>query len=399
MLVEARPLFTPQPHPTRGPLRERIHADVAVVGAGPAGLAAALTLAEHEIDVVLLEADVLGSQGEGLGPGVALPGLGEHYDLLVGSLGREAARCWWELTLQGVQALERWLGEDCERGGLLELAVNESEFEEMKRGIRPLTEDGLQARMMSDAAATNLVSVAGNCGATYQPGALTFDPARALQKLGEQIVKRGARLFELSRVQRLGLDEGSGVVLHTERGQVETEVVLLAPGAGLSELVGPGMDRLIFPVRGQCLATAPAPARLTGTTVAVSANRGHEVYRSLPDGGILAAGINPSSGWEEKTHKLEVDRAFQGRLEQLMHERLPDTRGLEITHRWAKVYTYTADGLPLLGPQPGDIRLHLATGFAARSWSTGVGAGHMLARMLLGETVRFPQGCSPRRFL
>ncbi len=399
MLVEARPLFTPQPQPTRGPLRDKIHADVAVVGAGPSGLAAALTLAEHEVEVVLLEADVLGTQGEAMGPGVALPGLGEHYASLVTALGRPAAKAWWDLTLEGVHALERWMAEEAERGGVLELAVNDAEFDEMKRGIREMSDDGLQARMMSDGAATNLVTVAGNTGATYQPGALTFDPARALQRLGELLLAKGGKLYEMSRVTGLGLDEVSGVLLQTERGQVEAEVVLLAPGAGLAELVGPGMDRLLFPVRGQCLATAPAPARLSGTTVCVTANRGHEVYRSLPDGGILAAGINPASGWEEKTHKLELDRGFQGHLERLMHERLPDTAGLEITHRWAKIYTYTSDGLPLIGPQPGDIRLHLATGFAARSWSAGVGAGHMLARMLLGETIRFPQGCSPRRFL
>lgn len=399
MLVEARPLFTPQPQPTRGPLREKIHADVAVVGAGPSGLAAALTLADHDIEVALLEADVLGSQGEALGPGVALPGLGEHYSTLVSTLGRSAAKAWWELTLEGTQALGRWMTGECERGGVLELAINQAEFDEMQRGIREMSEDALEARMMSDAAATNLLRVDGNLGATYQPGALTFNPARALQKLGELLLARGGKLYEMSRVTRLGLDEGAGVVLHTERGQVDAEVVLLAPGAGLNELVGPGMERLLFPVRGQCLATAPAPARLSGTTVCVTANRGHEVYRSLPDGGLLAAGINPASGWGEKTHVLEVDRKFQLHLERLMGERLPDARGLEVTHRWAKIYTYTSDGLPLIGPQPGDIRLHLATGFASRSWSAGVGAGHMLARMLLGEKIRFPQGCSPRRFL
>ncbi len=398
MLVEARPLFAPRPRPTSGPLCERLHADIAIVGAGPAGLAAALTLVGHDLEVVLLEADALGAQGESLGPGVALPGLGEHYDTICSSLGQTSAHCWFDLSLEGVAALEGWL-QDFQRGGLLELAANQAEFEEMKRGIRAMTEDGFQARMMSDAAATNLVSVAGNAGATYLPGALTFDPALALQRLGELFVTRGGRLFELSRVERLGLDEGAGVVLHTDRGQVEAEVALLAPGAGLNELVGPGMDRLVFPLRGQCLATAPAPARLEGTTVVVSANRSHEIYRSLKDGGILAAGINPSSGWGEKTYKLEVDRVFQSHLEKSMHERLPESRGLEVTHRWAKVYNYTADGLPLLGPLPGDIRLHLATGFATRSWSTGVGAGQMLARMLLGETVRFPHGCSPRRFL
>ncbi|MCE7870578.1 FAD-binding oxidoreductase [bacterium CPR1] len=398
MLVEARPLFAPGPRPTSGPLCERLHADIAIVGAGPAGLAAALTLVGHDLEVVLLEAEALGAQGESLGPGVALPGLGEHYDTICNSLGQTSAHCWFDLSLEGVAALEGWL-EDSQRGGLLELAVNQAELEEMTRGIRAMTEDGFQARMMSEAAATNLVSVDGNVGATYLPGALTFDPALALQRLGGLFVARGGRLFEISRVERLGLDEGAGVVLHTERGQVEAEVALLAPGAGLNELVGPGMDRLVFPLRGQCLATAPAAARLEGSTVVVSANRSHEIYRSLKDGGFLAAGINPNSGWDEKTYKLEVDRAFQSYLEKTMHERLPETRGLEVTHRWAKIYNYTADGLPLLGPMPGDIRFHLATGFATRSWSTGVGAGQMLARMLLGETVRFPHGCSPRRFL
>ncbi|MEW6278876.1 MAG: FAD-binding oxidoreductase, partial [Candidatus Eremiobacterota bacterium] len=322
------------------------------------------------------------------------------YWLLCESVGRPAARQWWELCREGVDALAGWLGDsaDCARGGLMQLAVNQAELEEMKRGVAWLSEDGFEPRMMSDAAATNMVNVAGNLGVTYLPGALRFDPALALVRLSERLLEREGGYFEESGAVQVDLDNPPGVKVATALGLVEAEVAVLAAGHGNAALA-PEMGRRLFPLRGQCLATAPLPAGMRGATVAVTANRGHECYRSLPDGRLLVAGIHPASGYREKTETLEVDPVFQSHLERFLGERCPEASGARISNRWACVYTWSADGLPLVGPLPGHIRVYLASGFASRSWSLGVGAGRLIARMLAGETVRFPTGSSPRRFL
>ncbi|MEW6279911.1 MAG: FAD-dependent oxidoreductase, partial [Candidatus Eremiobacterota bacterium] len=72
LALEPNPPWTPPARATRGPLREKIRCDVVVIGAGPTGLAAALSLAERKVDVVLLEAGHVGHEAEGIGAGLAL---------------------------------------------------------------------------------------------------------------------------------------------------------------------------------------------------------------------------------------------------------------------------------------------------------------------------------------
>lgn len=349
------------------------------MGAGPAGLACAATLASLGISVAVVEAGRLGFDGSARGEGMALPGMAEHYFPLCEALGRPEASSWWRLAASGCQ----WLSVG-ERGGVLYGAVSEAELAEMTMGLRWLVDDGFEPRMMGAAAATNYVPIDGIEGALYLPGARVFNPAAALVSLASDL-----RVYEESPA--LSVSPGQVVCEH---GMLSCEVVVVAAGPGTGSLLGLSA---LFPLRGQIITCAPVREGPRGVTPAVACNRSHELYRRTPDGGMLVGGINPGSGWEEKTTDLVADRVFGGHLEGAARTRFPEFT--EVERLWAVIHTFTADGLPLVGPLPGHSRLHVLAGFGNRSWSLGVGAGVALGRRLAGLAAELPESSAARRLL
>src|SRR5260370_8708132 len=83
---------TARPAPETPPLDASRTADVAIVGAGYSGLAAALQLAEAGASVVVLETGEPGWGASGRNGGQVIPALKSHPDELVAMFRPEAAR-------------------------------------------------------------------------------------------------------------------------------------------------------------------------------------------------------------------------------------------------------------------------------------------------------------------
>ncbi len=178
--------------------------------------------------------------------------------------------------------------------------------------------------------------------------------------------------------------------------EVECEMVVVAAGFGGASLLNASY---IFPLRGQNFATAPVREGFRATTPAASFERGHLWLCSTSGGGVLVAGIRPDSTWSEKTSKLEVDDRFQAYMHKKASAYFWGLSEVEVLSRWSSIYTFTADGLPVIGPMPGYQRILVAAGFATCSWGLGFGAGLALAQMIAGEGNNLPPGSSPRRFM
>src|SRR5947207_8962931 len=109
-MVHALPLppslwaATARPAPETPPLDASRQADVAIVGAGYSGLAAALQLAQAGISVVVLEAGEIGHGASGRNGGQVIPGLKHDPDDLVARFGRSRG-----------EALVRLVGEAADR--------------------------------------------------------------------------------------------------------------------------------------------------------------------------------------------------------------------------------------------------------------------------------------------
>ena len=88
-------------------LQETLDVDAVVVGAGFAGLSAALELAQRGLSVVVLEADRVGSGASGRNGGQAIVGYASGQEPFEAQLGAADAQRAWDMSLQALDLMER----------------------------------------------------------------------------------------------------------------------------------------------------------------------------------------------------------------------------------------------------------------------------------------------------
>src|ERR1700712_4324631 len=87
------------------PLSGAIRCDVAIVGAGLAGLSAAIELRERGLDVVVLEAREVGWGASGRNGGQAIHGLACGQEVVEAQLGLADARRVWDMSIEALDIL------------------------------------------------------------------------------------------------------------------------------------------------------------------------------------------------------------------------------------------------------------------------------------------------------
>ena len=107
--------------------------DVAVIGGGYTGVSAARTLAQHGLDVTVLEAETLGWGASTRNGGFLLPGFKREASALLARFGLERARALYDASRESLRCVERLVveeGIDCElrRCGHVSLAYRPSHF-------------------------------------------------------------------------------------------------------------------------------------------------------------------------------------------------------------------------------------------------------------------------------
>jgi glycine/D-amino acid oxidase-like deaminating enzyme len=240
------------------PLPERT--DVAIVGGGYTGLAAARALARRGVDVTLLERHYLGWGASGRNGGFVLPGYKPDVQVLAKKFGLAAARRLFETSLEAVRFLESLIAQeaiDCDysRCGSLLLAAKPGHL----RGLR----DGqqfLQAELGYETVLLGPDDVRAELGSTRYHGGLldrgagALHPVRYLRGLAASAVRSGARIIEGVEVGRL-TRVGSKPVLETSRGVLAAGELLVATN-GYTGPLCPPLQRRVVPIGSYLIATA-----------------------------------------------------------------------------------------------------------------------------------------------
>ncbi len=381
-------LATTPAEPTRPPLAGGEHADVVVIGGGLAGVTTTLLLARAGIDVMLLEADRIGTGVSGTTTAKVSSAHGECYGPLTSRIGADTARAYGQANEHAL----RWM-RDLVRGEDLDCDWNERDAwiyttdadrtGTIEEEARTAAASGLDARR-DDAVPLPFAVAAG----LRVGGQAECHARRYVLGLADLAERSGARIRERTRVTGVGVT--SPYAITTEAGDMTASRVVVATHY-------PILDRGIFFARMSVMRSYCVAARLEGDApegMHLSIDQPSRSVRTAPldDGGTLLIvggeshepGTDPDSGrryralWEWAREHFPVEP--------------------HATYRWSAQDAVAADGLPYAGPiHPGTDGVHVITGLRKWGFTNGTAAAHVVAARLTGQEAEFGPLMDPSR--
>lgn len=378
-----------------GPEHLPERAEVVVIGGGIAGLACAYLLARASVDVLLIESRArISAAWSGRNLGILSLGLLEHPGRLASALGMEQLAKLYRFSQESLSLAQEWL--EVERSGGLWVSIMPGEEQDVVDGVAVLENLGIPVELWP-AKEVNARLGSRNLGVgRFLPEELCLDPAWAAHKLCQAALEAGARIHTLSPLE--SASEEGALTLKVAGREVRAEAMIYATNAHLQTL-DPAFEDKIYPVRFQALATAPAPP---SNGIGCRGQHGYLAWRQAPDGSLLAGGCRwavPHMEVGETDDTVVVD-LVERRIRDFIERHLPVFAYEPVVQRWSGIMGFTCDGLPLIGPVPGQSRKLVCAGFNGLGASLAFRAAQAVTNGLLrGDDPGLPSLLRPGRFL
>lgn len=367
--------------------------DVAVVGAGLAGLSAALELAARGLSVTVLEARHVGFGASGRNGGQALHGLACDMAVIEAQLGRDDARRVFDLSIEALDLMRQRIAAhaiDCEwQDGFLSVATSPRKAQALAGWAQHMAQAyGYPMTVAARDKVRDWIDSPRYHGVVHDPRSGHLHPLKYTQGMARAALAAGVRLYEATPVT--GLRQGVTVSLMTPHGRVWARQVLLAGNVYLQGLA-PTLAPRIMPVGTYIVCTEPQePAllqRLIPTRSAVcDTNVVLDYFRPTADHRMLYGG--------RVSYSAATPRDMADSLRQRMVATFPQLAGARIAHAWGGFVDITMNRAPDFGRLPPTSAGHAANVYYLQGFSghglalTGL-AGQMVAQAMTGDASRF----------
>jgi glycine/D-amino acid oxidase-like deaminating enzyme len=400
----------PEASQRRPALRGLVDADVCIVGGGYTGLWTAYYLAQAapELRIVVLESRFCGFGASGRNGGwvsALLPGPARRYgpgvDALHHAMKDTIAEIARVITTEGIDA-------DFVQGGRLSVARSPAQLERLRADVERQHEEPGGDRdtvLLDEPGLAARVRVAGALGGSWSPNCARIQPARLVRGLADAAERKGVRIHESSRVERIE----SGRVVTCE-GAVNARWIVRATEGYTAAL--PGERRTWLPMNSSMVVTAPLPASAWDEIGwQQSETLGDEAHaycyaQRTADGRIALGGrgvpyrYGSHTDLEEITPGSTAPQAAQA-LTALLHNMFPATRSVGIAHTWSGVLGVPRDWCATVGLDRGS-GFGWAGGYVGDGVTTSNLAGRTLTDLILerdtGLTALPWVGRRPRRW-
>ena len=371
-------------------LSDDIVADVVVVGAGFAGLSAAIELAQRGYKVVVLEADRVCSGASGRNGGQAIVGFASGQAPFEQQLGQADAKRAWEMSLQGLDLLDQRIAEfeiDCDRvHGYLYVAETARKARALEAEMAAMDRDyGLATEWATGANVQRYIQSPRYCAAAYERTSGHLHPLKYGLGLARAAKQLGVKIFENSPV--LDMRRAPTLTALTARGQVKASFGVLAGNCMLGEYgprVAPDITPRIMPVGTYIVGTAPLSpevcARLIARHAAVCDNNFVlDYFRFSADHRLLFGG------------RVSYSARTPAHLQESMAKRLaavfPGLTEVAIDYVWGGFVDISMNRAPDFGRLGSN--LYYLQGFSGHGVALTGLAGQLVAQAIAGQSERF----------
>lgn len=367
------------------------HYDVAVVGGGFTGLAAARQLAKAGAKVAVLEAERVGWGASGRNGGHLNNGLAHSYLSAKAELGKERAIALYKALDDSVDTLEALIAEegiDCNfrRAGKLKLASKLQHFDAIARNF-----EAIHAEVDPDTALLSANDLKSEIGSPFHGAMLSKKSAmmhmgRYVVGLAEAAKRHGAVIYENAAVT--GRKEAGGKhVLTTARGQITADHVLVATGAYTTPNFSYFRHRIIsvgsFIIATRPLSEAEIAVTMPGNRTCVTSMNIGNYFRMSPDKRLIFGGRARFSATSDQRSDAKSGAILKASLATIF----PQLGDVEIDYCWGGLVDMTKDRYPRAGYQDG---VWYAMGYSGHGAQLSTHLGMIMADAILGREDRNP---------
>ena len=370
----------------RAPLAAQEVADVAVVGAGFAGLHTARLLARQGKRVVVLERRRIGWGASGRNGGFVGPGYAQRSGALIDRLGLDHTRKLYAQSQRGV-AIVREAHTELGRPDILmgsgKLSVSRTDqgagFADRTRTLADQL--GASFEPWPTARVREVLDTGRYHQAIHDPTSFHIHPLNLALALAADIERHGGRVHENTEAVELARD-GSFWRLRTPGGNVRAQHVVLAGNADLGA-VQPRLARAVLPVATYVAVTDKLGSRLGEAirwTGAISDTRRAGDYYRVVDGDRLLWG-----------GRITTDTNEPARLREMMRSDIlsvyPQLGDIRIAYAWPGIMGYAPHKMPQVGEiEPG---LWVCSAFGGHGLAQTAAGADAVATGILGDPTRW----------
>jgi glycine/D-amino acid oxidase-like deaminating enzyme len=363
--------------------------DIAVIGAGFPGLAAAYQLAKRGASIALLEAETIGWGASSRNGGMVLTGLKLDAGKVESRYGAELTRQLFQDSIDSITTVEQIVHQeqiDCgfTRTGHLLVANKPAHFKAMQLEVEWFAKHFNYATRLVPRSELN-----GEIGSQVYFGGLVDDlsaglnPAQYVAGLAHAAERAGAGLFPHARLNQIESTSG-GYKLKTQRGDLLASQVLVTTG-GYTGIATPQLQRRIIPIGSYIIATQQLPEALAKQLI--PHNRMVFDYRHFLNYFRLSADNRMVFGGRAAFFP-ETDSTIHSSANILSKEMVhvfPQLAGIEVEYAWGGTLDFAFDQMPHAGQMDG---IYYALGFAGHGVALGTHLGKRLANAIMDGTVK-----------
>ena len=377
----------PAPEP---PLLGDLTTDVLVVGAGYAGLSAAIELARRGYQVVLLEADRVCSGASGRNGGQVIAGYASGQGPFEQQLGKAQARQAWEMSMQSIELIDERIREfdiACDRvKGYMYVADSARKARALEDDCVAMQRDyGFSHEFATGADVQRYIQSPRYVAAAYEATSGHLHPLKFGLGLARAAKSLGVKIFETSAVT--ALERGSVLKARTGKGSVSARFVVLAGNCTLPEYgpkVAPELTPRIMPVGTYMISTSPLSTDLCRQLISSNAavcdnNFVLDYFRFSADHRMLFGG------------RVSYSTHTPANLRAVMAQRLgtifPQLKRVPIEFVWGGFVDISMNRAPDFGRLGSNV--YYLQGFSGHGVALTGLAGQLVAQAVAGQAERF----------
>ncbi|MFA5171103.1 MAG: FAD-binding oxidoreductase [Sulfuriferula sp.] len=372
-------------------LEGELEADVCVVGAGLAGLSAAIELADRGYSVIVLEAETVGWGASGRNGGQIIAGLACDQSVIEKALGFEAARQAWDITISALNLVRERIKRfdiKCDLvDGFLGVAVGERKGAALREWYDSMAQRyhyDTDAEWIASQDLQQWIDSPRFHSGYYDRRSGHLHPLNYTLGLARGAESLGVKIFEHSPVR--AMTKGEPALLRADHGSVKARFVVLAGNMYLPEVapdLAPELARRIMPVGTYIVGTEPLDPALTASLIPTKAavcdsNFVLDYFRFSADNRMLFGG------------RVSYSTMTPPNLKDDMHRRMqlvfPQLASAKVEYAWGGFVDITMNRAPDFGRVAPNV--YYLQGFSGHGVALTGMAGKLVAEAIGGQAER-----------